>query len=148
MNKIKWRVGGIFNANAEKVYQELRDCGETYTPREVVEKAKDEQSELHKCFEWDDTIAAEKYRLHQARMLIANIVVEVEQAEGQTTELRLYQSNGRNNGYSESVLIARDVDRYAELLERAKSELDSFRKRYESIAELEEVITAIEEVCK
>lgn len=66
MDEIKWRIEGIFKANAAKCLDEIgRDT--EITPEQVLEKARDEQSELHKCFEWNDSIAAEKYRLQQAR---------------------------------------------------------------------------------
>lgn len=130
--------------DAVEVYSELRSLGDTYTAEDVVAAAKDENSELHKCFEWDDSIAAEKYRLSQARMMIANLVITVEREENEPTEFRLYQSNGRTKGFSQSTVIARNVDRYAELLNRAMAELDAFRKRYANIVELENVINEIE----
>ena len=111
-----------------------------------MERARDSESELHKCFEWDDTVAAEKYRLTQARLVIANLVVEVKRDKKEPTEFRVYQSNGREKGYAKSTVIARDIDRYAELLNRAKAELDSFRRRYANIVELESVIEEIEKV--
>ena len=37
------------------------------TAREIVEEARKKNSPLHDFFEWDDSIAAEKYRLAQAR---------------------------------------------------------------------------------
>lgn len=40
------------------------------TPEAVVEDARDPESPLHDEFEWDDSVAAEKYRLEQARRLL------------------------------------------------------------------------------
>lgn len=147
LQQVKWKDGvkGFYKGvDPVEVYSELRSLGETYTPEDVVTAAEDENSELHKCFEWDDSIAAEKYRLQQANRLIANLVVVVEREEKEPTEFRLYQSNGRTKGFSKSTVIARDVDRYAELLKRAMAELDAFRKRYANIVELENVIAEIE----
>lgn len=147
MNKIKWRVEGFFkDADAEKVYHEIQECGEDYKAEDVLERAKDENSELHKCFEWEDSVAAEKWRLQQARLVITNLMVTVEKKDGTPTEFRLYQSNGREKGFSKSTIIARDIDRYSELLERAKAEMDAFRKRYANIVELQSVITEIEHI--
>ena len=58
-----------------RVYDELAVLGDNVKPAEIVEAAKDEESELHKCFEWDDTKAAHKYRLTQARTLVLNLVI-------------------------------------------------------------------------
>ena len=45
--------------------------------RSVLNAAMDKNSPLHSYFEWDDTAAAVKYRLEQARELIRKIKVEV-----------------------------------------------------------------------
>lgn len=44
----------------------------------VVDIARDEASPLHDYFEWDNTKAAEKHRLWQARQLIDHITVVIE----------------------------------------------------------------------
>ena len=50
-------------ADAQLVADEIMSIGDAATPQQIVEKARDEATELHKCFTWDDRIAAEKYRL-------------------------------------------------------------------------------------
>lgn len=47
------------------------------TPGDVVEAARPAESPLHDQFEWDDTAAAERYRLEQARALIRSVRVLV-----------------------------------------------------------------------
>lgn len=47
------------------------------TPEEVVADAKDPKSPLHSYFDWDDDVAARKYRIAQARTLIRSVRVEV-----------------------------------------------------------------------
>lgn len=42
-------------------------------PSAVLAEARKKTSVLHRMFEWDDTRAAEKYRLFQARELIASV---------------------------------------------------------------------------
>ena len=46
-----WKIKGIFKADAQKVSEEIAEIGETVEPSEIVEKARDESTELHKCFE-------------------------------------------------------------------------------------------------
>ena len=61
--KIIW-AGACFKGKAEAVYEELLTLGE-YTPQMVVDYARSHpQSELYKCFDWNDESAAEKWRLH------------------------------------------------------------------------------------
>lgn len=47
-----WKIKGIFKADAQKVSEEIAEIGETVEPSEIVEKARNESTELHKCFEW------------------------------------------------------------------------------------------------
>lgn len=50
------------------------DCS-IITPALVVQRATPKNSPLHKYFEWDDTVAAERYREWQARQLIMTVYV-------------------------------------------------------------------------
>lgn len=43
------------------------------TPPAVVDAARDNRHPLHRFFEWDDALAAEGYRLEQARTLIRSV---------------------------------------------------------------------------
>lgn len=56
-----WKTGtdGLYKADAQKVAEEILSIGESATPAQIVDRAKDESAELHKCFEWDDTAAAQ-----------------------------------------------------------------------------------------
>jgi len=47
------------------------------SPADVVETARDPASPLHHCFDWDDSTAAESWRLEQARRLIRSVRVVV-----------------------------------------------------------------------
>src|SRR5210317_675994 len=47
------------------------------TPQQVLEAARNESSPLHSFFDWDDDVAAESWRLHQARTLIKSVKVEI-----------------------------------------------------------------------
>ena len=67
----KWKEGiGFYKGiSAQKVAEEIASIGESATPQQIVDRARDENSELHKCFEWDDSIAAENWRKQQARII-------------------------------------------------------------------------------
>lgn len=50
---------------------EIRDAnGGTLTPEVVVDAAREPDHPLHSRFEWDDSVAAEKYRRDQAHQII------------------------------------------------------------------------------
>lgn len=46
-------------------------------PADVVTDARDPTSPLHSHFEWDDSVAAERHRLSQARTLIRSVKIHV-----------------------------------------------------------------------
>lgn len=142
MEQVTWKVPGIFKADAQKVYEEIGDV--QITPEEVLKKARNRRSELHKCFIWDDSIAAEKYRLGQARQIIQLLVVKP--VEEEHTPLRIYQITSERNTYQPTKLFMEQPNEYAILLERAKNELKAIETRYKMLAELEDVFMAIDEL--
>lgn len=142
---VSWKINGIFNADAEKVDLEIKGIGENVTPKQIYDYAKDNpKSELHKCFEWNDSEAAEKYRLMQARKILVFIVrVPTNQEK---PPIREYQITTERNTYQPTRTFLSNQDEYEELLKRALSELSAFKKRYKILSELEEVFKAIDEL--
>ena len=137
---IKWKID-LFCANAEKCYQEILSIGETATPKQILDFARDPGTELHKCFEWDDSIAAEKYRLQQARTVVCHLVY-VEETQQEPQRIRLIQKT--SEGYSPVQLIVRNKTEYESLLSRAMAELRAFKQRYHALSELEEILALID----
>lgn len=138
----KWHINGLYKADAQKVADEILTIGETANPKQILDKARDERTELHKCFTWDDGIAAEKWRLQEARQIVCNIVFE--RAEPETAPVRVFHKINSNDGYKSIEKIIVDKTEYKELLKQAKSDLMSFQRKYKGLAELEEVFTAID----
>lgn len=138
----QWRIEGIFKANAQKVANEIG--GQKITPSEILEKAKDKNSELHKCFEWDDTIAAEKYRLQQASTILRMLVYKPKE-EGETP-VRVFQITSEKSHYQPTKQFLVQEDEYQALLKRALNELEAFKKRYHTLTELQSVFEAIETI--
>jgi len=109
------------------------------TPEAVVSAAKDEDSPLHSYFTWDDTEAAHRWRLEQARKLIRLSVTIVKQ---DTQPVRAYVSllNDRGkNGYRATIDVLNDEDLRDQLLQCALRELAAFRHKYAVLSELAEL---------
>lgn len=141
---VEWKIKGLYKANAEKVYSEIKELGESFSPADVVEAARDKKSELHKCFTWDDTIAAEKWRKQEARVLFANLVVKVETSDEKVVNVRVVEST--SDGYSPTEIVVRSKTDYADLMERAKAELQAFKVKYSVVKELQNIFEAIDEL--
>jgi len=116
-------------------------------PQTVVEAARPKTSPIHNRFEWDDSEAAEKYRIWQARQLIR---VVVEQIEGVSapTEVFVSLSPDRNKigGYRVTTEVLNDDQMRAVMLQDAIDELDVFKLKYRRLKELAVVFDAIHKV--
>ena len=138
----EWRVEGIYKADAQKVADEIGN--DKITPQEMVEKARDEQSELHKCFEWNDTVAAEKYRLQQARNVLSMLVFKPKTEEEQP--VRIFSLTTEKSVYQPTKQFLVQADEYQDLLKRALAELEAFKRKYRTINELEGLFEAIDAI--
>lgn len=67
----------VLQQDVEARLRRLQDRHGRITPRSVVDDARNPESPLHGFFEWDDSKAAEAYRLDQARALIRGCPVVV-----------------------------------------------------------------------
>ncbi len=142
---IVWKVNGLFKADPEQVYREITQLGEQYTPEQVVEIAKDEKTQLHGLFEWDDSKAAHKYRITQAQLIIRALVYVSDTARGEreAPKIRAIVQSGVINHYAEISVVAKNNDQYNRLLEDAKRDAAKFMEKYRTLAELEEVLAAM-----
>ncbi len=141
---VEWKVKGLWKADAEAVYKEITALGDSFSPADIVEAARDESSELHKCFEWRDEVAAEKYREHQARMIITQLVVRTETSDNTPVSVRVISSANEVNTYVPTKMLIKSESDYADLLARAKRELQAFQQKYSTLSELQEIFTAID----
>lgn len=132
-----WKSGPcVFKADAQKVAEEISSIGLSVQPEEIVDKARDKSTELHKCFEWDDTKAAEKYRVYQARQIVCHLIVKEVNKESQKQEVRFFYKTDKQEGYKPVSYIMRNEDEYQKLLDRALSELKAFENKYSTLKEL------------
>lgn len=117
-------------------------------PADVVDAARPLESPLHSRFEWDDNEAAQRYRLWQARQLIA-VTVEYIGSGKEAILSRVFVSltSDRRDaaGYRTIESVMTDKDSRSELLADAMKEMETFQKKY---AELKELATVFAEMRK
>lgn len=123
-------------------------------PAAVVDAARDEKSPLHGAFEWDDTEAAQKYRLLQAQSLIRSFKVEIER-NGQTHTVPVFvgvstdrTGDKADNPYRMLEQVAENPDLMAVAVRDALDQLEALRKRYAHLQELADVWTAVDKHAK
>lgn len=109
------------------------------TAEDTVSTAAHPDHPLHREFEWDDTEAAHKYRLVQARCLIRRIVVtgpnEDESPLPKYISLRADRQR-QGGGYRETREVVNSKDLLAQLEDTCKKDIDGVLARYEMLGNL------------
>jgi hypothetical protein len=80
-------------------------AGGVLHPADVVEAARNPNSAMHNQFEWDDSEAAEAYRLQQARALIRRVKVNVVRSDQEVVHIPSFTRLGSAPGYVETQVI-------------------------------------------
>lgn len=122
--------------------------GELQAPA-VVEESRSDSAVLHPCFEWDDTKAARRFRVRQARKIIQCIGTMHTTQDGQTEVMRYYV-NVRDPSGSRSYHRMPDALTDEQLRPRVLKELQStmmfFKNKYKAYKDLAEIFSTVEGV--
>lgn len=128
-----------------KHFQKLEKKEGTLTSQNVLESARSEKSPIHSLFEWDDTKAAEQYRLKQAAQLICNLTVEIE-TDDKPIECRAYMdvSEAKVGSFINVQSAFQSEESREVVLRRALNELSAFKTKYKNLLELQDVFDVID----
>ena len=156
MNKEK-----IQYKNTEKftpeVIDEVLEVKETYglTAENILRKAGKKSSSLYEFFDWDNSSAGEKWRLQQARSLINEIKIIVEDKaiydfENVNVSIREAEikssspSKFGNREYKTIVEVMNNEDYRNQLIHRALAEATYWKERHAELLELNPIFITIE----
>lgn len=133
--------------SAEKVAKHIEHLEKQFgevTSKTFLDSARDEDSEMHSLFEWDDTKAAEHWRMQQASVIIASIRVNVVEEEREPIRTRAYvQHEPRQSGYISVGKALSEEDKRNKVIMQARKEASWFIEKYKAFEELAEVIEAM-----
>jgi hypothetical protein len=116
--------------------------GGVLRPKDVVDFARDESTALHARFDWDDSSAAEKYRLEQARMLI-RFEVRIIDEKRVPAYFSFAEDRRVGDSYRAVVEIMRDDELREKMIAQALREAQVWAKRYERFCELRTIVAEI-----
>jgi len=105
------------------------------TPDDVVSEARDEDNPLHSVFDWDDASAANKQRLHIARLLIGSIVVTFKHHESVRANYSVKVGSATSDKEKRAYVGIEEAikpDYELQFRKEASNHLKVFCKRYES----------------
>lgn len=114
----------------------------------LVDDARPESSPTHRFFEWNESLAAERYRLQQAHHYLKSILVEIiPDTGGEPIPIRAFHCvtiNQRTDmsskhGYVPVARALADDELWSQVLQKAKSELMSWQRRYKTYKNLQPI---------
>jgi hypothetical protein len=108
----------------------------TLIPEEVVAAAKNPNNPLHTQFTWDDTEAAAKYRLEEARSLIRSISVLITPNQTEPTRAFVHTSP---SGYKPIEIVLNQKELRERFIQDMLDELDRIKRKAQHITELASV---------
>ena len=127
-----------------------REHGGHLTPAQLLAHAASPRSALHALFEWDDTVAAQRYREQQAARVLRVVARVVASATRETTVVaRTVASQElppRPTAFKPPLPPARTKAERAQQLQEALDDLRILRRRYGQLEELDVVWKAMERV--
>lgn len=138
---------------AGEVCAELESKG-TLDAKSLVDASRDEDAPLHPEFEWNDTVAAERYREGQASAVIRHLVVKVVKSDGDDVKPKkltlkafssTHETRGERGTYVYTPRALDDKDLRAILLRNAANDARAFVRKYEALTELSDAIDALNE---
>ncbi len=151
-NTLNALVNNANNLNAQKAGEEIerqrQKHGGTLTPRQLWESQKSNRAKLHKHFEWDDAVAADKHRDQQAALLIRSVKVVFEGPSGEEQSVRAFSSvrdpnQPRKRVYVQTTEAMQDQRQRDEILQQALNGLVSWRRRWSELSGCAEVMSGI-----
>lgn len=131
-------------------YKIIKEQYGAITPKNIVDYARDPKSPLHRFFEWDDSVAAEKYRLMQAGRLTRTLLVFEVKKDGAKVPTRVYVSHEKKGvrQYDELPEVLSDPISAQQFLDDMKRELDRVVRRFETYVFCAKSIKLVREAMK
>ena len=153
-----------------KAMEEIEAKEGAVTSKNVLEASRPEDSPTHAIFEWDDSVAAEKYRLSQSSECIRNIRIEIEEVPTQEVQLKLKLSDAddepqkpnkytarafvnttdsvgtRPGRYESFAKVMSDKDKRFTAINNALREFKWLLNKYDFISEFEPIAESVAQV--
>lgn len=149
--------GFSYKVSAQKVGEELEKLEDEHgslSKEMIVDAARPEASVMHKLFEWNDSIAGEKWRQQQAKTMLSCLHIVVEQStpdkEFERFTVRAYVNSETDDSRTKGAYISvtdalqQNAPTRETIISNARRELSEFKKKYSTYTEFADVIAAIE----
>lgn len=131
-----------------KTLERIEERDGVVTAASFLEESRPEDSPTHGCFEWDDSVAAEMYRLQQSTQTILDLKVTVVN-DGKPSKVHALvnvvdKAPGRQAEYKSIDVALRVEDERSVVIRNAIGEMKAFQKKYEELMELAAVFAEMD----
>lgn len=130
-----WKIPGVHKVApdvAAGVFDELSKQGEL-TKKKLVEVSRADDAPLHNEFEWDDTIAAERYRESQAGDMLKHLIISHDDKPEELPQRVFFNIQAEGQTYERiDTIIQRQRSKEA-LVKQCLRDLISFKMKYQYI---------------
>ncbi|UAB76955.1 hypothetical protein INR77_08850 [Erythrobacter sp. SCSIO 43205] len=147
----KWKTGSKALVDAQVAGEEIERLrvhqNGRLEARDLVEASRDANAPLHPAFEWDNNIAAEKFRVEQAKYMIRSVEVVVQKGDEKQAPIRAFVSVVRDNdrSYTSTFHALSDSELRQQVVAQAWKELEAWQKRHAELVEFAGIFAKIEE---
>ena len=141
----QWKSGARIKGDAQiagEMCNQLESEGRL-NAQTLVDVNRPEDAPLHNSFEWNDSIAGEEWRKHQARLIIRSLIVTPENKSVETRAF--FKLSSVQSNYDSVHTIIRNEDKNVQLLRDAENELRAFQAKYSGIEKLKPIVSLIEQ---
>lgn len=123
------------------------------SPALIVDDARSDDSPLHPIFTWDDSVAAEKWRHEEARMLVRHIRVEYVADDGASDKrphafISVTERSSGEPRWLPNVEVLSDEEYRGQVLDKAIDGLVEWRWRYSDLSELATLFAVIDKTVR
>ena len=147
MSVYKAGSGAQYNdEKAQLLGQVLESLGTDFQPVDIVNAARPKRSPIHSLFEWDNTVAAEKYRVFQARNHTNRLEIVIT-SDGDEQKTKAFHSivitesdDTTKRAYSQMATIMDNKDLRKQVVANALSELNRWKSKY---AEYKQIFSGV-----
>lgn len=148
-NKYSWRKGFSYSTPADIVgetLEKIENRDGNITAKSFLDESRPEDIPTHSMFEWNDTIAAEKYRLSQSTKIINQLEITVEDVgEAYTGFVNIEIKSPTETAEFVNIGKALTDEEYRHrVLANALGELKAFKRKYGRYTELCDIFNSIE----
>jgi len=152
--RFQWRDGsrvrGITAEAAAKRIEFLRKrLKRDVRPDDILKDAKHADSPLHPAFDWDDSVAAQKWRIHQAGHILMSVEIVPKQGDDEGEPVRAFvrvQRGESKPAYCGIVEAMNDPSIKEQLMRTLESEAKNFADRARRYKRFAKIVEAIDEV--